>query len=432
MTRVNPIWRACIVLAAAAQGVWALDYVAVVRPSDVPAGWSNGFGLSVALSGDYIAVGAPYDPYYNDQQTGAVYLFRRQGRRWIEHVKLTVPGEMWNKFGHSVALDGDVLAAGAPYLIDGHVGEGGPGAVYIYRRDDRDTPEDPTDDLWLQEAVLTSPQGYVDRSFGWLVAMSHGLLATGHFWADTVELFRWKPSEPETWQHEATFTAPELGRGFGSAMDVNGDRVVVGAYYNTEAPGSAYVFAKQETGWIKEDVLSPTDHTTPDGFGFSVSLSGNHIVVGTNIGRAYIYQRKGPTEWIEEQRLPITPPAPGARFGSQVAIDADLVVGGEQGAPPALVFEHESGTWQHSADLNSWSAWITPLLAVEGRFATVATAVYAVRGRNDLKDHAAFQNCFGVSAPWTQAPPCEPFDLTGDGHLDLGDFEDLVGTLTGP
>jgi hypothetical protein len=164
-----------------------------------------------------------------------------------------------------------------------------------------------------------------------------------------------------------------------------------------------------------------------------VSLSGNHIVVGTNIGRAYIYQRADSAGWEEHQRLPDTSTTPIGLFGEEVSIDGDQLVASHKGAPPwSILFGDEDGTWQRRHDLLGATAYVPPIVTIHERFCTVANAVYAVRDHNDLEDHAAFQNCFGVSAPWGEAPACELFDLTGDGHLDLGDFEDLVGTLTGP
>lgn len=66
--------------------------VATLAPNDVPPGAAgNAFGRSVAVQGNYIAVGAPGDPWYNSLVSGAVYVFRRQGNRWIELDKLTVP-----------------------------------------------------------------------------------------------------------------------------------------------------------------------------------------------------------------------------------------------------------------------------------------------------------------------------------------------------
>ena len=82
------------------QELFAADLVGV--PSD--------FGLSVAIDGDTIAVGAPMDG------NGSVYVFTRSmGGSWVEEQKLTASdGLLGDNFGLSLALQADRLVIGAP------------------------------------------------------------------------------------------------------------------------------------------------------------------------------------------------------------------------------------------------------------------------------------------------------------------------------
>ena len=41
------------------------------------------FGTGVAISGDYVAVGAPYENEHG-YQSGAIYVFHREGTTWTE------------------------------------------------------------------------------------------------------------------------------------------------------------------------------------------------------------------------------------------------------------------------------------------------------------------------------------------------------------
>ncbi len=129
------------------------------------------FGRSVALSGDWLAVGAPTWnwPWYPETGgPGAVYLFRRDGSSptgWTEHVKLTCPdatGE-YDSFGYSAALDGDLLAVGA-WRIDTSAPRSG--TVYLYQRNDSGTPGDHTDDTWDCLGRLTQPVPTEQAQFG--------------------------------------------------------------------------------------------------------------------------------------------------------------------------------------------------------------------------------------------------------------------------
>jgi hypothetical protein len=71
------------------------------------------FGLDLAIDakGKLLVVGAPLD----NEERGAAYLFRRVGKDWILHQKLiAMNGTAGDRFGISVAIDGRRLAVGAP------------------------------------------------------------------------------------------------------------------------------------------------------------------------------------------------------------------------------------------------------------------------------------------------------------------------------
>ena len=83
------------------------------------------FGFSVAVSGDTVAVGA----LYADSYAGAAYVFTRSGTAWSEQQKLTASdGAVGDDFGISVALSGDTVVVGA-YLDDTSAG-----AAYVFAR----------------------------------------------------------------------------------------------------------------------------------------------------------------------------------------------------------------------------------------------------------------------------------------------------------
>ena len=72
------------------------------------------FGNTVDVNDDYAAVGAYWDDD-NGNFSGSVYLFKRQGRRWMGLAKVTTPdGKKRDFFGKSLDLDGKRVIAGAP------------------------------------------------------------------------------------------------------------------------------------------------------------------------------------------------------------------------------------------------------------------------------------------------------------------------------
>jgi hypothetical protein len=67
------------------------------------------FGTSVALNGDTALVGM----YGDNGHQGAAYVFTRSGGTWTQEAKLTAgDGAAEDKFGYSVALDGDTALIG--------------------------------------------------------------------------------------------------------------------------------------------------------------------------------------------------------------------------------------------------------------------------------------------------------------------------------
>ncbi len=87
---------------------------------------SDRFGVSVAVSGNRVAVGAPLDDGPGGVDQGSVYLFEQEaGGDWVETVKLTASdGAGGDHFGAPVRLDGERLAVGH-----------GSGSAYLFERD---------------------------------------------------------------------------------------------------------------------------------------------------------------------------------------------------------------------------------------------------------------------------------------------------------
>jgi hypothetical protein len=84
----------------------------------------EGFGASLSLDGDRVAVGAP------GHGPGAVFIFERRGTGFGQVAKLTAPEEGDNQgFAASVALRGNTLLVGAPGR------DSLAGVVYAFQRD---------------------------------------------------------------------------------------------------------------------------------------------------------------------------------------------------------------------------------------------------------------------------------------------------------
>ncbi len=125
---------------------------------------------------------------------------------------------------------------------------------------------------------------------------------------------------------------------FGYSVAISGDTVVIGSN-GDDAPahdqGSAYVFTRSGTAWLLQQKLSASDGAVSDVFGWSVAISGDTLVVGAqgddapaaDQGSAYVYTRSG-TVWSLQQKLTASDGLAADAFGWSVAINGDTVVVG--------------------------------------------------------------------------------------------------------
>lgn len=157
----------------------------------------------------------------------------------------------------SVSIDGNraVVGARAHSLFGGT----GFGSAYVIRRDDNGTPDDTSDDIWVEQAKLTASDA-------------------------------------------------DFNDQFGSSVSISGDRMIVGAWNHNNTRGSAYVFRRDDNGtpldpsddwWVEEGKLLASDGSFNDQFGRAVSISGDRAIVGSYLedeagsdaGAAYVFRR---------------------------------------------------------------------------------------------------------------------------------------------
>ena len=182
---------------------------------------------------------------------------------------------------------------------------------------------------------------------------------------------------PLSWPVEAqVFSSDQVfGWSFGRDLALEGDTLIVGAD-GAEPPGgnsqgAAYIFARDGSDWVEQVKLVAFDAVDFARFGAAVDISGDRVVVGARgqdiggedgQGAAYVYLRVG-DEWRLEQQLLASDGDSIDLFGSDVAIDGEVIaVGAEseegaitesfegcQGSGAAYVFELQDGTWVETA-----------------------------------------------------------------------------------
>ncbi len=240
----------------------------------------DGFGGSVAMSGNRILIGAEWVEYPDFDDAGAAYMFEQQDGTWDQVAKfsasqMTIDGH----FGNAVDMDGNRAVVGSMFGDSG--AEERTGAAYVFER---------IDGVWTETATLY-------------------------------------PSDVEEYDY------------FGASVSLNGDRILVGSERDDERgedAGAAYVFDLVDGEWREMGKLMASDGTDLDILGGDVAVWGDRAVVGTgfadaneedNVGAAYLFEFVD-SQWVQSAKLTAADAMAGAHFGQFLDMDSQRAVFG--------------------------------------------------------------------------------------------------------
>jgi WD40 repeat protein len=319
-------------------------------------GTEDRFGLSVAVSGKRMAVGAPFSDI-GATNAGSVHVYDLASAT-PKAIAFTLrnphPG-VDDFFGNNVALVGTRLAVSAHYDDAGAVNSG---RVYIYELAGA-TPTVPI-------AILNNPTPVVDGHFGQAIAMVGATLVVtaeydteGAGKAHIYDLTDAMPGVPVTTLHN-----PNPGRknSYGYSVAFDGRRIVVGAPRDGTHSGSVFLYdLESATRTLPVATLPNPNPPAVEGFGFgwSVGVSGTRVVIGDasddtgapDTGIAYFYDYASPTPTVPTATLLNPVPVDGANFGIAVGISGvHAVIGvseddtGANGTGRAYIYDVTSAT----------------------------------------------------------------------------------------
>ena len=230
-------------------------------------------------------------------------------------------------FGEVVAIAGDTMVVGARY--DSAAGYAS-GAAYVFVRDGAN---------WIEQQRLTAPDAGLLTGFGVAVGVEGDTVVVGAVGSDgssgAAYVF---VREGVSWTLQQKLTGGEEGwlSNFGVGVGIKAGTIVVGAHNDSAAgysAGAAYVFTREGASWVRTQKLLASDAADGQHFGVSVAFDGKTIVVGASghsgaafySGAAYVFKlSKG--KWAEEQRLEPGDPADRLEFGFRVAVDGHTAV----------------------------------------------------------------------------------------------------------
>ena len=168
---------------------------------------------------------------------------------------------------------------------------------------------------------------------------------------------------------------------FGWSVSLAGDRALVGAPGDDSTRGAAYVFGRSGSAWTEDQKLVANDGAAFDSFGNAVSLAGDRALVGAYWnddfrGAAYVFVRSA-SSWTAEQKL-VASDGAASRLGNAVSLAGDRALIGafadEDGRGAAYVFSR-TGAWtteqklvasDTQADLFAWSVSLAADRALVG------------------------------------------------------------------
>jgi len=280
------------------------------------------FGDAVSISGNTAIAGAIHHEHAPAPATashGAAFVFVKPGGGWVdatEDAELTLSSPVPNDFlGWPVSISGDTALVGA-------IGAGVGGFAFIFEKPGGGWV-DATEDATLRASDFAALD-----AFGQSVSISGDTAIVGSFADDDA-----CPADPACnsgsayvfvkpgggWvdaTEDAKLTASDAAFKdiFGLSVSISGNTAIVGKSLDDDVctpfdiacnSGAAYVFVKPGGGWVdatEDQKLTASDAAEGDGFGFSVSISGNTAIVGSfadddacpadpacNSGSAYIF-----------------------------------------------------------------------------------------------------------------------------------------------
>jgi len=221
---------------------------------------------------------------------GHVETFLWDGASWTHRQKLKPSlEENCNCFGFQVAVDGSAVVASAPYCA------GEQGEAYVYRWNGS---------LWTEEQKLAASDGAANAFFGSAVDIEGNLVVVGAERAGgrgAAYVYRWNGS---SWTEEQTVTTRDraCGQEFGHAVAVHGEEIIVGAPFEGDQ-GAAYAFRRSGERWVVAQKLTAPDALPVEGFARHVAFTLDDLGLvigasrrnenGTDTDLAYIFQQSG-------------------------------------------------------------------------------------------------------------------------------------------
>lgn len=344
-----------------------LQYFQIPNPgSPIQAG-----GL-VSIQGNQLLIGKWYDNTDANGQNflpeaGAAYIYEMNANgAWVQKQKLVPPTRhVGDKFGSSIAFNGNYAFIGTDsedFITSNGTVLSAAGSVYIFHRNN--------DGTWDPNPVKIVPADIEAHDFfgsGIVILNDHAIVGAHGAWGGAGgigdhpgKIYHYKLTAG-TWTQIQKIASPSIvADGFGSAVTMNSNFAVVGAYTSNGFHGAVYIY-KIVNGMLEvvpnQTITCGTPNTNPYWVGYSLSMDANSLLIGAPgslpNGLFFIYQYTGSTwQFVKEFPLPsFVPQTLQYTFGKALSLSGDYAVVGCPSAASigepgyAFIYKKESGIW---------------------------------------------------------------------------------------
>jgi len=375
--------------------------------------------MMIGVPGDDIVPDDVTDSY---SDAGSVFIFERDAGDWIPAGELVAEdAAIGDQFGSSIQISDDVAVIRSREKL------------YIYRKNGS----------WdFEQAIdlgLPPFAGNVESfsvSEGVLVMGAPSAQNSAGFANGLVYIYR---SDGTHFVYEQTLeqTIGGVDIGFGSAIAIDGDRIVISApgfdhFANGQNSGATYVYEFGGVEWAQSERILASDAQAYDRFGTALSIDGDTILVSQGVSgtgnpeKSVYFFELANAGWAEQARFYGNHMGAWRGYGNAIDLENDWAavgayrdVGSRNDNGAVYVYRRENGAWAQNERLtlndfsvSSWDAYGWDL-AISGSQLVVTApgynaGVYYDSGLIDMHSLGCdFDGCLA--------------DLTGDGSLDIFD-----------
>lgn len=261
------------------------------------------FGVSVALSGEYLVVGASGKDIGKEdihRNAGSVYIFKRNSRgKWIEQQQLIASDfKRGDLFGLDISISDKTILIGASRKDttqnDPYTWLPGIGAAYFFECDEQDVWQETQRVIAsdYQKNSLFGSAVFISKNYAIIGAPSHDGKESDNLHSGAAYIF--ERNENGMWQEMKKLISPEpyFNNSFGHSVAINERYAIVGAFANRKVEdypnvsaegGIVGIYQRDDDGeWQFIQKLLPSNPNTSDNFGYALALSGEELLVGSS------------------------------------------------------------------------------------------------------------------------------------------------------